>query len=113
MTTSMPASPFRIVLGTLRAHGVRALLMGGQACVLYGAAQFSRDTDVALAIDPENLARLDRALRALRAELIAVPPFTADVLARGLAPAARRAGRNARGAAARGVVARVALAAPR
>ena len=24
----------------------RALLMGGQACVLYGAAEFSRDTDV-------------------------------------------------------------------
>ena len=26
---------------------VRALLMGGQACVFYGAAEFSRDTDLA------------------------------------------------------------------
>ena len=30
----------------MRAHRVRALLMGGQACVLYGAAEFSRDTDL-------------------------------------------------------------------
>jgi hypothetical protein len=30
---------------------VRALLMGGQACVLYGGAEFSRDTD--LVADPE------------------------------------------------------------
>jgi predicted nucleotidyltransferase len=25
--------------------------MGGQACVFYGAAEFSRDTDFAIAID--------------------------------------------------------------
>ena len=30
----------------MRAHRVRALLMGGQACVFYGAAEFSRDTDL-------------------------------------------------------------------
>ena len=29
----------------MRMHGVRCLLMGGQACVFYGAAEFSRDTD--------------------------------------------------------------------
>jgi hypothetical protein len=29
----------------MRAHRVRALLMGGQACVFYGAAEFSRDTE--------------------------------------------------------------------
>jgi hypothetical protein len=27
-------------------HRVRALLMGGQACVFYGGAEFSRDTDL-------------------------------------------------------------------
>jgi len=31
----------------MREHRVRALLMGGQACVFYGAAEFSRDTDFA------------------------------------------------------------------
>jgi hypothetical protein len=29
----------------MRAHHACALLMGGQACVFYGAAEFSRDTD--------------------------------------------------------------------
>lgn len=32
--------------------------MGGQACVLYGAAEFSRDTDLAILASPANLARL-------------------------------------------------------
>ena len=30
----------------MAAHRVRALPMGGQACVFYGAAEFSRDTDL-------------------------------------------------------------------
>jgi hypothetical protein len=30
----------------MRARRVRALLMGGQACVFYGGAGFSRDTDL-------------------------------------------------------------------
>jgi len=30
----------------MAAHQARALLMGGRACVFYGAAQFSRDTDL-------------------------------------------------------------------
>jgi hypothetical protein len=33
--------------------------MGGQACVLYGAAEFSRDLDLALLPDPANLKELD------------------------------------------------------
>lgn len=41
----------------MRAHRVRALLMGGQACVFYGAAEFSRDTDLAILADAANLAR--------------------------------------------------------
>jgi hypothetical protein len=39
----------------MRRHGVRALLMGGQACVFYGAAEFSRNADLALLADEENL----------------------------------------------------------
>jgi hypothetical protein len=57
--------------------------MGGQACVLYGAAEFSRDTDVAVLAEPENLDRLRRALDELQANCIAVPPFTSDYLQRG------------------------------
>lgn len=59
----------------MRAHRVRALLMGGQACVFYGAAEFSRDTDFAILADATNLARLRRALKELQAYPIAVPPF--------------------------------------
>ncbi len=57
--------------------------MGGQACVLYGAAEFSRDTDLAILADPDNLRRLEDALAALSAELIAVPPLTLEYLRRG------------------------------
>ncbi|MDB6019931.1 MAG: hypothetical protein JWR19_4420 [Pedosphaera sp.] len=57
-----------------RARRVRALLMGGQACVFYGAAEFSRDTDLAIVPDAANLARLRSALDDLSAEVIAVPP---------------------------------------
>jgi hypothetical protein len=48
--------------------------MGGQACVLYGAAEFSRDLDLALLPDSANLKQLNDALRELDASSIAVPP---------------------------------------
>lgn len=57
--------------------------MGGQACVFYGAAEFSRDTDLAILASSENLARLQRALNDLQAEVIAVPPFEAKYLRKG------------------------------
>jgi hypothetical protein len=67
----------------MRAHGVRCLLMGGQACVFYGAAEFSRDTDFALLASPDNLDRFRAALADLQADNIAVPPFDPDYLHRG------------------------------
>jgi hypothetical protein len=36
--------------------------MGGQACVLYGAAEFSRDIDLAILADLKNLSRLKKVL---------------------------------------------------
>ena len=57
--------------------------MGGQACVLYGAAEFSRDTDLAILASSENLARLKKSLKDLKAEVIAVPPFEAKYLRKG------------------------------
>ncbi len=67
----------------MRAHRVRALLMGGQACVFYGAAEFSRDTDLAILADAPNLERLRKALDELQASVIAVPPFHLKYLRRG------------------------------
>jgi hypothetical protein len=57
--------------------------MGGQACVFYGAAEFSRDTDFAILADAANLARLRKALAELQAEPIAVPPFEIKFLRQG------------------------------
>ncbi len=38
--------------------------MGGQACVFYGAAEFSGDCDIVIIADDDKLIRLDRALAA-------------------------------------------------
>lgn len=57
--------------------------MGGQACVFYGAAEFSRDTDLVILASSENLVRLKKALKDLQAEVIAVPPFEAKYLRKG------------------------------
>ena len=57
--------------------------MGGQACVFYGAAEFSRDTDLAILASSDNLARLTKSLKDLEADVIAVPPFQAKYLRKG------------------------------
>jgi hypothetical protein len=76
-------NPIHKVLSTFQSCGVRALLMGGQACVFYGAAEFSRDTDFALHADAANLERLRSAMRELQAAVIAVPPLSLEHLQRG------------------------------
>ena len=57
--------------------------MGGQACVFYGAAEFSRDTDLAILASSENLARLQKVVGDLQAQVIAVPPFESKYLRKG------------------------------
>lgn len=79
----MTGNPILRVLSSISANRVRALLMGGQACVFYGAAEFSRDTDLAILSSAENLARLSLALKDLQAEVIAVPPFEVRYLRKG------------------------------
>ena len=80
---SLDPSPIHKVLSTMSQHGVQCLLMGGQACVLYGAAEFSRDTDFAILAEQKNLDILRRALADLQAETIAVPPLEKRFLDRG------------------------------
>ena len=57
--------------------------MGGQACVLYGAAEFSRDLDLCVLAEPENLENLVRAMATLEARSIAVPELDRAHLDRG------------------------------
>jgi len=57
--------------------------MGGQACVFYGAAEFSRDLDLLVLVEDEELDRLRAALADLNCEPVAVPTLSADYLRRG------------------------------
>jgi len=59
------------------------LLIGGQACIIYGAAEFSRDSDFVLLCTLENLKSLQAALSALNATRIYVPPLKQEYLERG------------------------------
>lgn len=79
----MIPNPILKVLSTLSCRMVRHLLIGGQACVLYGAAEFSRDCDLIILADDTNLQNLNAALADLRADCIAVPEFKAEYLHRG------------------------------
>ena len=79
----MIPNPILKVLSTFEKNGVQFLLIGGQACVLYGAAEFSRDLDVTVLASPANLDRLRSALDELQAEVIAVPSFDPAFLERG------------------------------
>ena len=62
---------------------MRYLPMGGQACVFYGAAEFSRDVDILIFLEDANLDCLRNALAELEASPIAVPPLNRDALVRG------------------------------
>lgn len=79
----MIQTPIRQVLFTIQASGTRTLLMGGQACVFYGAAQVSKDVDFLILADDANFTKLHEALAILGANRIAVPRFDPAVLARG------------------------------
>lgn len=57
--------------------------MGGQACIAYGAAEFSRDIDVAVLCSSDNLTRLRKALEELAAVPVFVPLLEESYLRRG------------------------------
>jgi hypothetical protein len=71
------------VLSIFLKHRVKALLIGGQACILYGGAEFSRDLDFSLLVTLENIQNLKNALEELEAERIFLPDLSEGVLLRG------------------------------
>ncbi len=79
----MNQSPILKALSILRAHKVKFLLMGGQACIIYGAAEFSRDIDLAIMVSNCNIEALQAALSEFRAVPRYVPALSASVLRRG------------------------------
>lgn len=70
-------------LSTFSQYKVKSLLIGGQACILYGAIEFSRDIDMAVMVSSENLNNLKLLLEDLNAERIFFPDISEDVLLRG------------------------------
>lgn len=79
----MTQNPILKVLFTFKRFGVRNLLIGGQACIIYGAAEFSRDSDFIIFCSSENLTKLKKALKALKAKNIYVPPLEKKFLNKG------------------------------
>ena len=69
----MIPNPIHKVLLTFQSCGVRALLMGGQACVFYGAAEFSRETDFAIPQRDKDWPMIRRLIEADRAACPDVP----------------------------------------
>ncbi len=79
----MTRNPILRVLSTFSTHRVRSLLIGGQACIIYGASEFSRDSDFVVLSSAENLRSLRAGLTQLRARRIYVPPLETRYLDRG------------------------------
>ncbi len=79
----MIPSPIHKALLIFRKCNVRFLLMGGQACILYGGAEFSRDLDLSVSVDDANFEALKNALDILGAQTVFFPELSADVLRRG------------------------------
>ena len=79
----MTPNPILKVLSTFSKHRVRCLLIGGQACIIYGASEFSRDSDFVVLSSTDNLSNLRAALTALKARRIYVPPLDEKYLNRG------------------------------
>jgi hypothetical protein len=79
----MTLSPIPKALSTFLKNKVKALLIGGQACILYGAAEFSRDIDLTIMVSQKNLENLKKALEELDAERVFYPDLSEEVLLRG------------------------------
>ncbi len=71
-------------LGSLEKAGVRYLLISGQACVLYGASQFTEDIDLWVRPTASDLKALLRALAAAGATVHKLtPPLNLSRMRRG------------------------------
>lgn len=79
----MTPNPILKVLSIFKTHEVRCLLIGGQACIIYGAIEFSRDSDFVILAVPENIGRLKKAMTTLDARSVYVPDFQMKYLRRG------------------------------
>jgi len=90
-------NPILKVLSIFKKNKVKGLLIGGQACIIYGAAEFSRDSDFVVLCKEDNLQRIRIALKELKAKIIYVPPLEIEYLERGHACHFRCVARDVQG----------------
>jgi hypothetical protein len=76
-------NPILAVISAFIRNNTRFLLMGGQACVLYGGSEFTRDSDFCILCSADNLDRVAAALRELQAQPVFFPPLEAHFLEKG------------------------------
>ena len=93
----MTLSPILKVLSTFRKQRVKSLLIGGQACIVYGGAEFSRDSDFVVLASAVNLKALAGALKILKAFPVYYPELTIQYLLKGHACHFRCGGRGVEG----------------
>lgn len=79
----MTLNPILKVLSIFKTYKVKCLLIGGQACIVYGAIEFSRDSDFVILTDVENMERVKKALKALNAKPVYFPEFKVEYLHKG------------------------------
>jgi hypothetical protein len=77
-------SPILKALSSIRKSGARTLLIGGQACVFYGAAEFSRDLDLLILSGAGNLRRIPPGMLPVRPAVQAALRGRTDEVAQAL-----------------------------
>ncbi len=71
------------VLRALNREKVQYLVIAGRACIFYGATEFTRDLDIWIDPDTENLTRIRQAMKHLGARQRFLPPLEQKYLLQG------------------------------
>ena len=77
---------FEDFLGLLDRHAVRYLIIGGLAFIYHAKPRFTKDIDVWLGPDPDNLARANAALTEFGSPYLLNPADESEILQLGVAP---------------------------
>ena len=77
---------FEDMLDLLERHGVRYLIIGGLAFIFHAKPRFTKDMDVWIAFDAENIASANRALAEFGSPTLLSTERDGDVLQIGIAP---------------------------
>ncbi len=77
---------FQDMLRTLEEHGVRYLIIGGMAFIYHVKPRYTKNMDLWVAPDPENVQRANRALEEFGSPYLLDPQRPGEILQIGLPP---------------------------